>query len=92
MVSCIHTLYCLLYSVFLFTQDLSTNEWKLPSDLLASDILDMQEFKDLKDLPIDLNTPSPSIFPPFSDDHVLDPSYIPTFSPISPAPNNSQDK
>jgi hypothetical protein len=24
----------------------------------------MQEFKDLKDLPIDLNTPSPSMFPP----------------------------
>ncbi|CAC5400410.1 HSF1 [Mytilus coruscus] len=75
--------------------DLSTNEWKLSSDLLhvANDILDLQ---DLKDLPTDLNTPSPSINPPFSGDPTTDTNYLsgllPTTSPESSINQSLQQK
>ncbi|XP_071173633.1 heat shock factor protein-like isoform X2 [Mytilus edulis] len=68
-------------------QDLSTNDWKLPSDLLnvAGHMLDLQ---DLKDLPTDLNTPSPSINPPFSGDPATDTNYLSGLLPTT-SPENS---
>lgn len=72
--------------------DASTSDWKLPSDFLTGDILDMQEFKDLKDLPTDLNTPSPTIIPPFSDVSGLDNNFLSSITPVTAPSGNTQDK